>query len=438
MSCPYGSFVLEGDRLVFLHKFLERAPGRGWTREQEHKEEEDCLIAGLEQEEQEELTVGGLWPYTQEEEEEDGFGNSGSSGKKSKVTARDRLELRLVWNYSNPACSSRTIGCAPIVHRETKSGTTVRIPLGLDALGLLPTAAPATQLMEVLKGAVGRQVGDIAAAVLAEFKSKATISRPGVHHFHPPGLGHAVTLVYSQAAGEGGLEQFRRSVHKSFLLPLDRPLFRCCSCYYRCYFSFCLSRRSNAVTFATHGSAGKLRNVHLGLEHGLRGEGVKVALVQGSYVYHHYMQVWGVGVRVGVAVGKQTVAPRPQDNFDDDGWGCAYRSLQTLVSWLRLQGYTETEVQYCPPTGLVLNLRLFSQHILLLLLLLHFLLFCLLLYHYYHLHCLQVPGHKDVQKCLVDIGDKETKFIGSKQWIGSTEVGSCYMILLLLPLLLLR
>ena len=27
----------------------------------------------------------------------------------------------------------------------------------LDALGVIPTAAPATQLMEVLKGAVGRQ-----------------------------------------------------------------------------------------------------------------------------------------------------------------------------------------------------------------------------------------------------------------------------------------
>ena len=34
----------------------------------------------------------------------------------------------------------------------------MRIPIVLDALGVIPTAAPATQLMEVLKGAVGRQV----------------------------------------------------------------------------------------------------------------------------------------------------------------------------------------------------------------------------------------------------------------------------------------
>ena len=38
-----------------------------------------------------------------------------------------------------------------------------------------------------------------------------------------------------------------------------------------------------------------------------------ISTVQGRYAYHHYMQ----------------------DKFDDNGWGCAYRSLQTLVSWLR-------------------------------------------------------------------------------------------------------
>jgi hypothetical protein len=39
------------------------------------------------------------------------------------------------------------------------------------------------------------------------------------------------------------------------------------------------------------------------------------AVVQGNYAYHHYMQ----------------------DNFDDDGWGCAYRSLQTIISWFRFE-----------------------------------------------------------------------------------------------------
>lgn len=62
--------------------------------------------------------------------------------------------------------------------------------------------------------------------------------------------------------------------------------------------------------------------------------------------------------------------------MDDNGWGCAYRSLQTLASWFVLQGLTDKNV----------------------------------------------PTFKDIQICLVDIGDKPASFIGSRQWIGSTEV----------------
>jgi len=47
--------------------------------------------------------------------------------------------------------------------------------------------------------------------------------------------------------------------------------------------------------------------------------GGKVHEVSGHYAYHHYMQ----------------------GGYDDSGWGCAYRSLQTIVSWLRLQAYTD-------------------------------------------------------------------------------------------------
>jgi hypothetical protein len=34
-----------------------------------------------------------------------------------------------------------------------------------------------------------------------------------------------------------------------------------------------------------------------------------------------------------------------------------------------------------------------------------------------------LPPHREIQQCLVDIGDKEAKFLGSRQWIGSMEVG---------------
>ena len=83
----------------------------------------------------------------------------------------------------------------------------------------------------------------------------------------------------------------------------------------------------------------------------------EVSVVRGTYSYHHYCQ----------------------DRMDDNGWGCAYRSLQTIVSWFRWQGYTEKPV----------------------------------------------PSHRDIQQCLVNIGDKPSSFVGSTQWIGSTEVSFC-------------
>ena len=332
VSCPYGSFMLEGGRVFFLHKFVERRPSKGWTGMVEQQDEEDCLLVGVEDKD---IKVSELWQFTGQEEEDDGWGGKTKAGS-GKVVARDRMEFSLIWNYTNPACTSRTIGCAPLVHREVKAGPTCMIPVPIDALGVIASSATATNLMEVLKGAVGRQVGDVAAAVLSELKMKNTISNPEVFHYLPESLSHHMTLVYNKAATMSSFETFRRSLHTSFLLPQDRPLFR----------------RANALGWA---SDGKLVNVHSGLEskHGVGGG--EVGLVSGTYTYHHYMQ----------------------DSFDDDGWGCAYRSLQTIISWFRQQGYTETDV----------------------------------------------PSHRQIQKCLVDIGDKEAKFIGSKQWIGSTEVG---------------
>ncbi len=79
--------------------------------------------------------------------------------------------------------------------------------------------------------------------------------------------------------------------------------------------------------------------------------------VQGPYLYFHYNQ----------------------DRIVDQGWGCAYRSLQTLSSWL------------------ILNRASFSDY--------------------------KIPMHRDVQQILVDIGDKPASFIGSKEWIGCNESG---------------
>ena len=95
----------------------------------------------------------------------------------------------------------------------------------------------------------------------------------------------------------------------------------------------------------------KLRNVHLGICHQTN---LQKYLVKPDYIYFHYNQ----------------------DNFKDDGWGCAYRSLQTLLSW-----------QY-------LN-KSFNK---------------------------KIPSIPEIQQILVDLGDKQNDFVNSKNWIGSIEV----------------
>ncbi|XP_064628388.1 ufm1-specific protease 1-like [Lineus longissimus] len=95
-----------------------------------------------------------------------------------------------------------------------------------------------------------------------------------------------------------------------------------------------------------------LKNVH----HGLDVPGEILGLVSKEYQYCHY----------------------GCDGFDDRGWGCGYRTLQTLCSWIKLrQGEACKQV---------------------------------------------IPSIGTIQESLVEMEDKLPSFIGTKDWIGSFEV----------------
>ena len=97
--------------------------------------------------------------------------------------------------------------------------------------------------------------------------------------------------------------------------------------------------------------------MHRGLPGSGLAPGGRVTLMDGDCHYYHYMQ----------------------GGFDDKGWGCAYRSLQTIISWLQLQHYAPLK---------------------------------------------PVPTHKELQRVIQDMGAAPSAdFVGSKQWIGSQEVG---------------
>ncbi|KAJ0977334.1 hypothetical protein J5N97_012808 [Dioscorea zingiberensis] len=176
--------------------------------------------------------------------------------------------------------------------------------------------------------------------------SQPPLLRP--YHFFPPGLLHPITAIYELTYGENEQKQgdIRKSLHSRLGLPLDRPLLRIVSAL---NFGIKGSEESN---LQKSGSP-LLRDVHTEIP----GSGVSggiTSLIDGSYEYYHYLL----------------------GGIDDNGWGCAYRSLQTIISWFRLQHYTSVEV----------------------------------------------PSHREIQQALVEIGDKEPSFVGSREWIGAIEL----------------
>lgn len=99
-------------------------------------------------------------------------------------------------------------------------------------------------------------------------------------------------------------------------------------------------------------------NPHEGVAFPAAGKAEDVVIVKGVYDYFHYKC----------------------DGFNDVGWGCGYRTLQTMCSWI-----------------LRLHKNLDAQN--------------------------SVPSIPSIQQILVDIEDKPAEFMGSRDWIGSFEVG---------------
>ncbi|KAK9823147.1 hypothetical protein WJX72_000610 [[Myrmecia] bisecta] len=223
----------------------------------------------------------------------------------------------------------------------------------LDVLCYAPPDMPLSDAAaQVLRPALRRQL----AGMRVLLQSLRNLQGVQALHFRPPKWPHHLTVLYPSCvirdeASQAAITR-RQQLHRLLSLPADRPLLR----------------SGNAVSFqsldtpsgagrgggpGSNGPAGRLSDVHFGLPpSGVAGG--TCHLVDGAYDYYHYMQ----------------------DKFDDAGWGCAYRSLQTLCSWFVRQWYTG----------------------------------------------IPVPSHRQIQQALVDLGDKPSKFVGSRQWIGAIEL----------------
>uniref|UniRef100_A0A1A8RP32 Ufm1-specific protease 2 n=1 Tax=Nothobranchius rachovii TaxID=451742 RepID=A0A1A8RP32_9TELE len=269
------------------------------------------------------------WIQTDEQEP----GGRRSAKKKSKrVISVNVLNLSLMMEVTRPGPLS-----APVLSKTVQRSNFLSATLPIDCAVRTSCNNTIREACEQLLEALTQQLFEMEKVTLQHIKGTTLLVPEPVHFLLPEPKG-LVTVVFPAGVPDRELETQRRELHQQFDLPDDRPYFR----------------RANAFHFPDEPyKDGYLRNPHAVLTHPNLDNG-KVYLVQGIYSYHHYMQ----------------------DRADDNGWGCAYRSLQTICSWYQQQGYVERSV----------------------------------------------PSHKEIQQALVDVGDKQTSFVGSRQWIGSIEV----------------
>lgn len=282
---------------------------------------------------EEDATCAELYRYVVADESE-------TVAKDKKKKSNTILNWKMLFQMTADDDMPNAKASVPRIRYEHRKFHVVTSDVHVDLIVMVPKSHPVRQLASVFSDGVCQQLLAVKDCG-QEFSKLDFIPSIHVHHFQPPECEHFVSVPYPKGVLEGDLETIRRKLHERLLLPEDRPLLRRTNAY----------RFPEDKTRSTH-----LLNPHEGLplqpeEH------EEVASVEGTYAYHHYMQ----------------------DHFDDRGWGCAYRSLQTVISWFRHQGYTTQPV----------------------------------------------PTHKEIQRALVDVGDKPSTFVDSKQWIGSLEVSYC-------------
>lgn len=272
-----------------------------------------------------------------------------------------------------PACASGARAFSARTAAGGRAGSARGVGVGERGLSLVRQAffcrasASSDRVTRALAAGLGEQarlclaVAEAAGAGLAALRCRAFFVLDGPL---------AVTCAACDEARIEGSEPFaqmRRTLALVLGLPAGRPVLRPGAAVvltdeaWLSLGSVCSEARRTSATqgaalaaLSREGDARPLLCVHEGLT--APDFAGTTHVVSGAYGYYHYgMQ----GER-------------------DTGWGCAYRSLQTIASWLLLAGFAG------PP----------------------------------------VPSLRAIQSALVETGDREPAFVGSREWIGSLEVGN--------------
>ncbi|XP_060532447.1 ufm1-specific protease 2 [Cylas formicarius] len=263
--------------------------------------------------------------------------NEGIQKKKKNLNNNlEIVDMRMLKKVTSSDPNSENTSHSPVVAFNRRPGNLLNLNIKIDFLAMIHKKTNLSKMYGILLECAIRNLRLYESALQEKVKQGVTgPCTPETTHFYPKECGHFITRINFHEPEHTQRIQ-REVLHKTLLLSTDRPIFR----------------KNNQFVFKKNQNNGPLICPHEGVK--LTDNGGKISIVRGKYEYYHYCQ----------------------NKIDDNGWGCAYRSLQTLASWYKHQGYTDKEV----------------------------------------------PTFKDIQKCLVEIGDKPPSFIDSRQWIGSTEV----------------
>ncbi|GCC26973.1 ufm1-specific protease 2-like isoform X1 [Chiloscyllium punctatum] len=224
------------------------------------------------------------------------------------------------------------------IHNDKNSRIHFRLILPVDVVVFANPEDEWGQLQEQFVKAVSAQLYEMDQCIQRFTKGKS-VPIPQAFHFELPESNALTTVIYPAGYTEKDLEPLRKELHHKFSLQ-DKPYLR----------------RSMAYSFPNDDLSNKyLKTIHKYIPSPSSDE-FQVFVVYGSYTFHHYLQ----------------------DDINDGGWGCAYRTLQTILSWYNHQGYINVPI----------------------------------------------PTHEKIQKILVTAGDKGPSIVGSTDWIGSFEIRS--------------
>ncbi|EGD75480.1 Ufm1-specific protease 2 [Salpingoeca rosetta] len=275
-------------------------------------------------------------------------GKSAKAKGKSKApsTKKQRvpgvIEAHVSFAHAHARDATSTPAAAPVLAFQKGKVSTVVVDVSV-----LARAAPTdciTTLREQTITSVCAKLDVIADLLITHSDARRVVCR----HFSPPPLSSPVWIPLAtdedtntdddDASLDRATEPQRRALLSLLCLHENRPYLRS-------------TNACDVMGELPKDPAGRPRDPHLSIRYSPEG---KLYMVDGHYDYYHYMQ----------------------DKFDDDQWGCAYRSCQTICSWYRLQGYSARPI----------------------------------------------PSHHDIQETLVAVGDKPASFVGSRTWIGSQEI----------------